>query len=303
MNKILFIKDLDYWGKKIQESGIMVTPLFKKIPFFLRPLRIFHLKYGFPFKNIWYNDWENELSNFEIIILTAANFTVHIAKYIDGLNLRKNIRLIYWYWDPVRSKYAPDKISDKWEKWTFDEADCKNYNLKYNSTYYFNSISLNSQNVVYDVFFIGQNKRRIDELLFLKSQLENFSLKVYFNIVADEKLFYNKKVFSMRLSYSEVLNYISKSKSILELVQQNQSGLTLRSMEALFFNKKLITNNSSIKKYDLYCKENIFIIGEDDINGIQQFINTPYKILNKSIIDQYDFKNWLQRLVNNIQLN
>ena len=300
MNKILFFTESDHWGKKIQENGVCVMPLFKKIPYLLKPFRILHFKYNFPFKSVWYNDWKNKLIDFDIIILSASEFTPPIAKYIYDRKISNDIRLIYWYWDPVRLKYAPNLISDQWEKWSFDKEDCRNFDLKYNSTYFFNSIKLSRQKIIYDVFYIGQDKGRLNKLLSLKNKLENFSLKTCFHIVSDKKLFSDKKIFNRRISYSEVLNYISKSKSILEFVQQNQSGLTLRSMEALFFNKKLITNNSSVKNYDLYCKENIFIIGEDDINNIQQFIDTPYKTLDKSIIEQYDFKNWLERIVNNI---
>ena len=301
MDKILFFTDLDYWGGKIQENGVSVIPLFKKIPFFLKPLRIIHLKHQLPFKSVWYKNWKDELNNFAIIILTAGNFTVHVSKYIEDLNPKK-ARLIYWYWDPVKLKYAPDKISNNWEKWSFDKSDCIAYKLKYNSTFFFDSLSLPTEKLIYDVFFIGQNKGRLNELLNFKNELEAFSLNVFFNIVADKKLFYDKKIFNKRLSYSEVFNFISKSKSILEFVQKNQSGLTLRSMEALFFNKKLITNNSSIKDYDLYCKENIFIVGEDDIRNINVFINTPLKKLDKTITEQYNFKNWLKRIVNNIEL-
>jgi hypothetical protein len=120
-------------------------------------------------------------------------------------------------------------------------------------------------------------------------------------IISDRKFFYDKKIFDKKLSYRNTLSLISQSKSILEIVQENQSGLTLRSMEALFFNKKLLTNNASIKNYDLYSKENIFIIGEDDINRISEFVNTPFKILDKDILEQYDFKEWLKRIINNIE--
>jgi hypothetical protein len=300
---VLFFSDLNFWGKKIRDEGVTVIPVFKKIPSLLKPLRIFHLNNHLPFKKVWYNHWESELKNFDLIILTAGNFTVDVANYIESLILKKNIRLIFWYWDPVRMKYAPDKISNKWEKWSFDKEDCKNFDLKYNSTYFFNSIKLPNARLLNDVFFIGQDKGRLQELLQLKDILENFALKIYFHIIADKKFFYNRKVFRERISYSEVLRNIKESKAILEFVQEKQSGLTLRSMEALFFNKKLITTNDSIKNYDLYCKENIFILGHDDINSIQHFLNSPCKTLDKSLISKYDFNQWLQRMINNIGID
>ena len=300
---VLFFSDLNFWGKRVQDEGVTVIPLFKKIPSLLKPFRILHLDNHLPFKKVWYNDWESKLKKFDLIILTAGNFTVDVASYIESLNLKKNIRLIFWYWDPVRIKYSPDKISCKWEKWSFDKNDCKKFGLKYNSTYFFNSIKLPNERLLYDVFFIGQDKGRLQELLHLKDILENFALKIYFHIIADEKFFYDRKIFRERISYSEVLRNIKESKAILEFVQEKQSGLTLRSMEALFFNKKLITTNNSIKDYDLYCKENIFILGHDDINSIQHFLNSPCKTLDKSLISKYDFNQWLQRIIDNIGID
>jgi len=303
MMKVLFFKEPDFWSEKIEQSGVTVIPLFKKIPFFFKPARIFHLNSHLRFKRIWYRRWEKQLDDYDLLILTAADFSVNIANYIDTLNVKKELRLIFWYWDPVRLKYSPDKVSERWEKWSFDKSDCKRYNLKYNSTYFFDSITLPPQKLVYDVFFVGQNKGRLNTLLNLKKTLEQFSLRILFLIISDKNFFYDKKVFQKRIPYKTTLKLISKSKSLLEFVQQNQSGPTLRSMEALFFDKKLITNNSSIKDYDFYCKENIFIIGEDDINEIFRFLNAPYKLVATEVTEQYNFIEWLKRLVNNVSLS
>ena len=66
-------------------------------------------------------------------------------------------------------------------------------------------------------------------------------------------------------------------------------------MEALFLERKLITNNTDIKNYDFYNHDNIFILGEDNINEIKEFINKPYKKIDQDIIDYYDFDQWLNR--------
>ena len=66
-------------------------------------------------------------------------------------------------------------------------------------------------------------------------------------------------------------------------------------MEALFLERKLITNKTDIKNYDFYNHDNIFILGEDNINEIKEFINKPYKKIDQDIIDYYDFDQWLNR--------
>ena len=88
---------------------------------------------------------------------------------------------------------------------------------------------------------------------------------------------------------------IAESKCILDYNQEGQVGLSLRPMEALFLERKLITNNTDIKNYDFYNHDNIFILGEDNINEIKEFINKPYKKIDQDIIDYYDFDQWLNR--------
>lgn len=97
------------------------------------------------------------------------------------------------------------------------------------------------------------------------------------------------------MSYSLLLDYVAKSKAILDIVQEGQEGLTLRSMEALFFEKKLITNNQSIIKEKFYRKENIFIIGHDKIDEIEEFMNAAYIKNTEEVLKYYDFNAWINR--------
>ena len=52
------------------------------------------------------------------------------------------------------------------------------------------------------------------------------------------------------------MNFLSRS--IIEIEDIDQNGLTLRSLESIFFGKKLITDNRDIVNYDFYKKENIY---------------------------------------------
>ena len=66
-------------------------------------------------------------------------------------------------------------------------------------------------------------------------------------------------------------------------------------MEALFYHKKLITNCKSIVNYEFYRKGNVFILGEDSMDELFNFINTPYIDVDDEIIEQYNEKGWVQR--------
>jgi hypothetical protein len=78
-------------------------------------------------------------------------------------------------------------------------------------------------------------------------------------------------------------------------VDSRQTGLTLRPMESIFFEKKLITNHLTISDYDFYDKSNIFILGKDDLNNLSYFLKQPYNRLPAKLVDGYDFNTWLKR--------
>lgn len=299
MKRVLFFNEHDYWGGKMEDEGIKIFPLYKRIPAILKPLRILCFKYHF-WPNIWYAKWREVVNQGEIVILPASYFSPMIAKYIINKVINNKVKLIYWYWDPVKPEFSPSKIPDRWEKWSFDKADCKRFSLKYNSTYYFDTIKLEKRQTKYDIIFIGQDKGRLSTLLQLNDAFEKMGLVSYLHIVRDRKAILHKKYsYNKRIKYNEAIELLSQSTAILDLIQDNQSGLTLRVMESLFFEKKLITNNQDILNYNLYKKENIFVLGKDRQEDIPEFLEIPYKKIDDEIIAQYEFSHWLNRIINN----
>jgi hypothetical protein len=93
----------------------------------------------------------------------------------------------------------------------------------------------------------------------------------------------------MLVPYADVVAQDFKSKALLDLVQENQNGLTWRPIEAMYYRKKLITNYENIRQYDFYRKENIFILGKDDLSTLNLFINSEYADLPVEIVNRYTY--------------
>jgi len=49
------------------------------------------------------------------------------------------------------------------------------------------------------------------------------------------------------MPYEENLEYIKRSKCLLEIMQEGGNGYILRTCEAVAYNKKIITNNKILK--------------------------------------------------------
>lgn len=172
---------------------------------------------------------------------------------------------------------------------TFDRQDSINYNMAYFPQFYrFNKRNISSE-IEYDFFFCGRDKGRrniIDKYKYLFSKIGTCKFVIVeTNSTADA------------LGYFEYIKQIEKTRVICEVVQDGQTGLTIRAMEALFFGKKLITNNSSITEYDFYNPNNIFVFNNStNKDDILRFLSTPLKCIDIFLLSRYDVHNIVHRL-------
>lgn len=72
----------------------------------------------------------------------------------------------------------------------------------------------------------------------------------------------------------------------------------MRTFECLGNRIKLITENKDIVNYDFYDKENIYIIEKkEDIEKIPvEFFKTPYKEIDKDILEKYSFRGFVKEI-------
>lgn len=107
-----------------------------------------------------------------------------------------------------------------------------------------------------DLFFAGVAKNRLDIIMSVYERFMSLGKKCDFYLVGvDESrridrpgLIYADKF----LPYREVLLRSINSNCILEVNQQGAIGYTARFLEAVIYNKKLITNNFDVKKSKFY---------------------------------------------------
>lgn len=299
-NKILMLQysNNDYFAKQYKKSGINVENILKDVNKIFKIFRIINLKLKIPLLSIWYGNWKKYLDKYSTVIIYDHPQNIDVVKYIYKKN--SNIRIIFWYWNSVSHSINPNLIDDNiCEKWTFDHRDAINYNMKENTQYYFENDSNINIDMKYenDVFFVGIDKGRKKFLDKLKEDFNQFNITYNFVIASQIKtrFSFNKKYINY-IPYEKVIENVLKSKAILDIVNNDeQNGLTLRPLESLFLKRKLITTNNTIDGYDFYNKNNIFIIGKDDISELSNFLNTPFIEIEDKIIEKYKFGNWLKR--------
>lgn len=251
-----------------------------------------------------YGEWKKEKNKtIENIIIFDSALTPKLLEYLkENYN---NSKLIFWYRNPIVSLEQLEKVK-RYSNivLTFDKEEAEKYNLNYIEQFYYNPNNLNLKDefkiIKNDVYFIGADKNRINKLEEVSEYLKEKGIKQKIQILKDKKKKYKKyekiELIEKSLSYSKILENIFLSKCILEICQKGQKGLTFRTMEALFFNKKLISNNENLKKYEFYNKNNIFILNEEK-RTIEEFFNEPFVEIDEKIKEKYLFENWLEKIV------
>lgn len=281
--------------------------MFQKRNFFTKVANKIDQKFDTSFSKVYWNDWSKNLENVELVLLYSNYYSRAIVKFLN--KKYPHIRVLIWYNNPVATDTPTAFFDDlNCEIWSFDKDDCKTYSLKYNTQFIDKKRMVAStileEKYKNDACFIGLDKGRLNTLNKIKEQLEKFGKSTLLYLV-DSKFYVNddrynsSAIFEYKspLKYSEVINYEYYSEIILDVVQEGQDGISLRPIESIYLEKKLISNNKEIMKQDFYNKDNYFIWGEDDPKELAKFLENPYKKQPEEIINKYTFEGWFKNML------
>lgn len=238
-----------------------------------------------PFKFIWnkYNVLEKIYNNSDtfVLIFTPASFSKMYLPYITEIKKRSNVKIIYIILDTCigRHKFNVELTKKEYFDliYSFEKDDCDKYNFRYSNAFYSKSNDIEVVNYASDLFFIGRAKNRLSLILEIakKANLDGLNIEFLMLGVDKEKQVEIKGVryIDKYLEYTYILQRITGTKCILDIVQEGQFGLSVRPYEAIFYNKYLITNNKNIKVFQYYNDDLMKIIDDNNLINFE-FIKT-----------------------------
>lgn len=235
-----------------------------------------------PFKTIWFKralkgmDLQRED---EIYFLLYESF--HLS-YSRGFlkYLRRNYpkaKLCFMYLNPVTKLVwgKVQKVSDCLDAViTFNEKDAKQFDLLLCQNQPYKLPICKDESIpVSDVFFIGADKGRLPKLISIYEKLTRAGLKCDFHIVGvpeEKQLYSDDIVYNKKIPYSEVLARVYATRCVLEVLQKNEDYISIRTLEALQYHRKLLTESKGLKKTDYYNPKIIQIF------DAPEYINTDF---------------------------
>lgn len=263
-----------------------------------------------PFKKIWFERClsKMELQNEEqIYFLFYESF--HLAyskKFLRYLKRRyKKSKFCFIFSNPV-SEYNLEKVKAMDNYYnaiiTFFKKDAEQYNFLFCEYQPFQVPKIEKKAYPYsDVFFIGSNKGRLSDILKIYKQLTDAGLICDFYIVGvplEEQKYQDEIIYNKKLTYDEVLNKVYSTSCILEILQGNASYMSIRTVEAMQYHKKLLTTSMACRNQKFYNSQIIQIISNEDID-----VNFVKNIVNDSVYpdrELWSFSSFEKFIIENI---
>lgn len=149
----------------------------------------------------------------------------------------------------------------------------------------------------YNVAIVADAKDRLDTIRMVCSKLRGIGFTVNEYVTYSNSAFPRDPNYLYKpcLSKSMYFDMSFGCDVMLEVLQRNQSESTLRPLEALFANKKLITTNPSIRFEPYYSPERFFVWGEDF--DLHSFISNPVQPVNEEILYDYSIRGFADCLL------
>ncbi len=167
---------------------------------------------------------------------------------------------------------------------SFDPCEAERYGMACTGQY-FRYPEHQPDNIDSDCFFCGLPKDRAGTLQRLRTRLEAEGLTCDFVI---------PRTPAEKLTYPQYLDRLARTRCVIDISQKGQTGLTRRPLEALFYGKKLLTDNPEIARYDFYRPQNVFILGKDPEEQLRAFIESPLAEVPETVCAAYDVNEWIR---------
>lgn len=222
-------------------------------------------------------------------------------------------RFILYLWDSVSNIPDCERRMRGYDRvLTFDPEDARTYGLIFRPLFYcreFMRQEAAGREYTFDFAFIGtahsDRPRVVDQL---QRQCNQQGGKCYYSLYLPHiAVFYYHKLLNpayrkiqkseisfTAMSSAEINAVYEQSRCVLDIEHNKQHGLTIRTIEMVGLEKKLITTNAAIRQYDFYRPANICVIDRENPVLDMEFLRTPYEPLPDELYKKYSIGKWIR---------
>lgn len=209
------------------------------------------------------------------MILPSSSIAYLSLHYLEGfLKRHTNVRLYALLTDSMHAESPHMELVRKklfspvWTKvLTYDRYDAKEFGFEWIGYTYYSSFDFaEADGQASDLYYIGFDKGgRTDMVLSLYDEGRRNDVSCRFDVLSSRaERIGDLPCMKKRISYPQVVSRVKSTNCILEVLQQNQQEQSLRYLEAVVYNKKLLSNNPHLSELPCYDERYMRYFGSAD---------------------------------------
>lgn len=222
-------------------------------------------------------------------------------------------QFVLYMWDAIKNRQsAIDNLEFFDVCFTFDREDAEQFSMRFRPLFFSKGFERNAEDSEgYDVSFVGTAHTDRYEVVKAVSEQLPATIKPYWYLFLQAPwVFYYYKLTNPAYKWAKKSDFQFKpiakaelqrvfftSRIILDIEHPNQTGLTMRTFEALGSAKKLITTNSKVREYDFFSPENICVIDRHKPIIPASFFSSSYVPLPSAVYRKYSLEGWLDEIL------
>lgn len=255
---------------------------------------------------------------YDVVFLISGQSLSFSEKMVEQIkNIQPQARFVLYQWDSQINFPYIKRVQRFFDKlYSFDRRDTQeNSNLKFLPLFYsreYEKMGKKTESEYkYDFCFVGTaHPKKYKYVNEMAAQLKPVYPRQFIYYYYPSRIVYiYRKLLNSELRNARINDFHYEplkgkkmrevyvaSRCVLDSAQAGQLGLTIRVIEALGANKKLITTNEDIVNYDFYRPENIYVYnGKIDLENV--FFKSDYIPIKTEIYQKYSLRSWLKEIL------
>ncbi len=290
-----------YFFPSFKSDHVTIAQLFSG-----KPGRLFNsMRRLFPhLAQYRYGSWKDCLDCYDRIVVmdVPALIDSSLFSFLRSKAGSADIAIYSWNMDLSSSQIRLLKESAERYScgiYSYDEAFCSEHGFSFNTIMFDAGLKCPIVPLVFDAVYVGLSKNRLDAVEHAANVLVQAGLKLDFTVIGGRSTDNEGSCINYSTSYvpyQEYLHRIYRGKAIVDIAQQGQLGYSMRVMESIFYDKKLITTNPHVADAAFFEYGNVLIL--DDCTSpseIEEFMSRPTVAYGDEVRQYYSVEAWVDR--------
>lgn len=231
---------------------------------------------------------------------------MNVRAFQDFVSRQNRAKKILYLWDEVSMLHEFQSIHKYFDViYSFDDKDCKKYDLVFRPLFYFDEYLYGGENKKYAFSCTGGYRDYREKILDTLTDIYKESEYNWYYCLDTSKIVMIKRMLQVKtikipryITYNSIgieedSGILKQSKCVVDLPFPDQAGLSIKIFQAMAARTKVITTCKEVCKYEFYSPDNICVIDLDKINIPNYFLNSPFYEIGRGVMQKYSASEWV----------